>query len=161
MAKYKIPSQAASGAETFSDNLVGVQITTGTPQLSNTNFALDSGILQKDDKNFLTNPFSSFLTLEDLTGKTTNVKVEEFLQAQKTKDIKFKDNLNNSNKSLYGSLKKRILVALNNIVTKFPAALLIDSESQITISGYTAFNISYDNSTKTTYFQAEIGRAHV
>jgi hypothetical protein len=34
----KVPSQAASGADTFSDNLVGVQITTGTGQLTNTNF---------------------------------------------------------------------------------------------------------------------------
>ena len=42
MAKYKVPSQAASGADTFSDNLVGNQITTGTGQLTNTNFALDS-----------------------------------------------------------------------------------------------------------------------
>ena len=66
MAKYKVPSQAASGADTFSDNLVGVQITTGTAQLTNTNFALDSGIIQKDDKDFTTSPFSTFLTLEDL-----------------------------------------------------------------------------------------------
>ena len=44
MAKYKVPSQAASGADTFSDNLVGVQLTKGTSQLTNTNFALDSEV---------------------------------------------------------------------------------------------------------------------
>ena len=104
MAKYKVPSQAASGADTFSDNLVGNQITTGTPQLTNTNFALDSNIIQKDDKNFTTNPFSNFLTLQDLTGKTKNATVEAYLQTQKSTDIKFKDNLNDAGKSLFGSL---------------------------------------------------------
>ena len=41
VVKYKVPSQAASGAQTFSDNLVGIQITDGSSQLTNTNFALD------------------------------------------------------------------------------------------------------------------------
>ena len=41
MAKRKVPSQAASGFETFSDSIVGRQITDGTSQLTNTNFALD------------------------------------------------------------------------------------------------------------------------
>lgn len=41
VVKYKIPSQAASGAETFSDSLVGRQITDGTSQLTNTSFAVD------------------------------------------------------------------------------------------------------------------------
>jgi hypothetical protein len=66
MAKYKVPSQAASGADTFSDNIVGNQITKGTVQLTNTNFDLDRVIAEKDSKNFKTNPFSEFLTLEDL-----------------------------------------------------------------------------------------------
>ena len=41
VVRRKIPSQAASGAETFSDNLVGNQITDGSSQLTNTNFDID------------------------------------------------------------------------------------------------------------------------
>ena len=66
MATKKVPSQAASGFETFSDSIVGRQITDGTSQLTNTNFALNRVIPEKDAKSFKTAPFSDFLTLEDL-----------------------------------------------------------------------------------------------
>jgi hypothetical protein len=67
MAKYtKVPSKAASGAETFSDSIVGQQITDGTSQLTNANFALDRATPEKDSKNFRSIPFSDFLTLDDL-----------------------------------------------------------------------------------------------
>jgi hypothetical protein len=155
MAKYKVPSQAASGADTFSDNLVGVQITTGTAQLTNTNFALDSGIIQKDDKDFTTSPFSTFLTLEDLTGKTNNAAIQEYIESQKSKDLKFKDNLNDAGKSLFGSLKKRISIAVQDIIKHFPAAILVDPSSPTTMSGFTAYNINYDQSTNTTSMKVE------
>ena len=66
MAKYKVPSQAASGKDTFSDSIVGFQITDGSSQLTNTNFDLDRDIPEKDSKRFKTNPFSDFLTLDTL-----------------------------------------------------------------------------------------------
>ena len=66
MAKYKVPSQAASGADTFSDNLVGNQITTGTGQLTNTNFAFDKVVPEKDSRDFKTIPFSEYVTLDTL-----------------------------------------------------------------------------------------------
>ena len=87
MAKYKVPSQAASGADTFIDNLVCVQITTGTGQFTNTKFALDSSIIQRDTKNFKTNPFSNFLTLDDLKQETTTLTADQIEQRKKT--IKF------------------------------------------------------------------------
>ena len=62
----KVPSQAASGAETFNDFLVGRQITDGTSALTNTVFELDKAIPEKDAKTFKTNPFSEFLTLDTL-----------------------------------------------------------------------------------------------
>ena len=55
MAKYKVPSQAASGRDTFSDSLVGFQITDGSSQLTNTNFEIDRVIPEKDNKRFKTN----------------------------------------------------------------------------------------------------------
>ena len=53
VVKYKVPSQAASGADTFSDSLVGVQITDGSSQLTNTNFAIEKVIPERDSKNLL------------------------------------------------------------------------------------------------------------
>ena len=90
MAKYKVPSQAASGADTFSDNLVGNQITTGTSQLTNTNFALDSEVVQRDTKNFKTNPFSDFLTLDTLKEETDLTVSEDGLSERP--DLRRSDN---------------------------------------------------------------------
>ena len=98
MAKYKVPSQAASGADTFSDNLVGNQITTGTGQLTNTNFALDSEVIQRDTKNFKTNPFSNFLTLDDLKGQTSSTTASG--AATKNKEIKLNRRRKNTKKKL-------------------------------------------------------------
>ena len=66
MAKRKVPSQAASGRETFNDNLVGKQITDGSSQLTATNFSVEKTLPQRDTKKFKTNPFSEYLTLDDL-----------------------------------------------------------------------------------------------
>jgi hypothetical protein len=157
MAKRKVPSQAGSGADTFSDNLVGGQITTGTGQLTNTNFALDSGIIQRDTKNFKTNPFSDFLTLDDLkeenaSGTTINGSTVKTTK----KEIKFKGSKNDSGKSLFGSLKSRLLISITNIIKKFPAGILIDKNSYVSVSGLTAFNSVYNNKTKTTTFNVVI-----
>jgi hypothetical protein len=156
MTRRKVPSQAASGADTFSDNLVGVQITTGTGQLTNTNFALDSSIIQRDTKDFKTNPFSNFLTLDDLKKETAELSKDEI--AKRKKEIKFKGSKSDAGKSLFGSLKQRLGVATTNIISKYPASLLVDSNSNNTVSDYTATNIVYNSINKTTEFDVEYGR---
>jgi len=158
MAKYKVPSQAASGADTFSDSLVGNQITNGTSQLTNTNFALDSEVIQRDIKNFKTNPFSNFLTLDDLKGQTSSVTTGGV--ANRKKEIKFKGSKNDAAKSLFGSLKSRLGVATTNIINNFPAAILIDSNSLIKVTNFTANNITYDNISNTTQFQVEYSKLY-
>jgi hypothetical protein len=150
MTLRKVPSQAASGADTFSDNLVGVQITTGTGQLTNTNFSLDGEVIQRDTKNFKTNPFSEFLTLDDLKLENELLSNDEI--AKRKKEIRFKGSKNDASKSLFGSLKSRLGIATQNIVLNFPAAILIDSNSLISSDGLTASNIIYSNTTNTTQF---------
>ena len=155
MAKYKVPSQAANGSQTFSDNLVGVQITDGSSQLTNTNFALDKTIPERDAKNFKTNPFSDFLTLDDL-------KIEESApitqsKLEKNQSVKFRDSKKDSGKSLYGSLKSRIGVAVTKIIKFFPAAVMVDIDSPKSQSGYTAYNITYNQNTKRTRLDIESG----
>ena len=159
MAKLrKIPSQAANGADTFSDNLVGNQITTGTGQLTNTNFSLDSEVIQRDVKTFKTNPFSDFLTLDDLkkqdpTSTSTNT-------TSRDKNIKFKGSKNDTGKSLFGSLKSRLGVATTKIINNFPAAILIDSNALIKSTTFTANNIIYNKVSDTTQFDVEYSKLY-
>ncbi len=154
MARRKIPSQAASGAETFNDNLVGRQITDGSGLLANTVFELDKVIPEKDNKKFSTQPFSDFLTLDDLQEQIVDSVTNTTTSNNET--IKFKDSKNDGNKSLYGSLKKRISASLTNIIENYPAALFVDSLSPITSDGYSAKNIVYDNNFNTTSLDVEI-----
>jgi hypothetical protein len=150
VTKYKVPSQAASGAETFSDSLVGRQITDGSSQLTNTNFAVDKVIPEKDSKDFKTTPFSEYITLDTLkeekdapTTQSGNSKKEK---------IKFKANLDDSSKSLFGSLKHRLSVSVSKIINKFPAAILADENSLYNITDYTAYQATYNPITNTTQF---------
>ncbi len=143
--RYKVPSDAASGVETFSDKLVGTQITDGTSQLTNTNFDINRVIPEKDSKDFKSQPFSDFLTLKDLK--------EELSGGTKKKEkIKFKGGINDAGKSLYGSLKQRLEVSISNIITNFPAAILVDKDSPIKSVDVTLSGITYSESAKTSEF---------
>ena len=152
--RYKVPSAAASGAQTFSDSLVGVQITDGTSQLTNTNFALDKVIVEKDSKNFKTSPFSDFLTLDKLkieenAPSTTDGSIE------KNEKIRFKGGKDDAGKSLFGSLKSRLQVSITKIISKFPASVLVDGNTLKKQFDYTASGITYNSTTKTTELYIE------
>lgn len=149
MARYKVPSKAASGKDTFSDSLVGLQITDGSSQLTNTNFAIDRDIPEKDSKNFRTASFSEFLTLDSLKNET-NLVVSGTTTGKK--EIKFKNAKNDTARSLYGSLSHRLLVSITNIIKKFPASFLIDSDGFIGTTTNTADNIQYSSIYNTTSF---------
>ncbi len=148
--RYKVPSQAASGADTWSDSLVGQQITDGSSQLTNTNFAVERVIPERDSKNFKTSPFSDYLTLDSLKEET-NAPTTQYGNTKKEK-IRFKDKLDDGSKSLFGSLKERLNVSVGRIISKFPAAFLVDEDSSYLITDYTAFNATYTKSNNTTNF---------
>ena len=148
--RYKVPSQAASGADTWSDSLVGQQITDGSSQLTNTNFAVERVIPERDSKNFKTSPFSDYLTLDSLKEET-NAPTTQYGNTKKEK-IRFKDKLDDGSKSLFGSLKERLNVSVGRIISKFPAAFLVDEDSSYLITDYTAFNSTYTKSNNTTNF---------
>jgi hypothetical protein len=157
MARYKVPSQAASGGDTFSDSLVGVQITDGSSQLTNTNFAIDRSIPEKDSKNFRTSPFSDFLTLDTL--KEENVESTSMSSTtKKERDLKFKNAKNDAGKSLFGSLSRRLEVSVKNIIKNYPASFLIDKDSFLVTNQYTAYNIFYDIDRDFTTFEVELPR---
>jgi len=148
--KHKVPSQAASGADTFSDNLVGFQITDGSSLMTGTNFAIDKVIPEKDSKNFKTSPFSDFLTLDKL--KQENDAPTTSSKQEKDNLVKFKDSKNDASRSLFGSLKSRLLVSISRIINKFPAALYVDANNQLSSEVNTAFNILYDAHNNITTF---------
>jgi hypothetical protein len=134
MAKYRVPSQAANGSQTFSDNLVGRQITDGSSQLTNTNFDLYRVKSEKDDKDFKTSSFSNFITLDDIG-----------LMAETDNTIKFNGDKNDASKSLFGSLKQRINVSITKIINNYPSAIYADKTVINKTEPYTAFNIVYNN----------------
>jgi hypothetical protein len=152
--RYKVPSAAANGAQTFSDSLVGVQITDGTSQLTNTNFALDKVIVEKDNKNFKTSPFSDFLTLDKLKVEE-NVPSTTDGSVTKDEKIKFKGGKDDAGKSLYGSLSSRLQVSINKIINKFPAAVLVDDSTVSRQFNYTASGITYNSKLDTSEFYIE------
>ena len=155
MAKYtKVPSQATSGNQTFSDSIVGGQITDGTSQLTNTNFALDKIIPEKDSKSFKTAPFSDFLTLEDLKIEMDSPTTVTQSTGEK-RPIKFNDSKADAGKSLYGSLRERFRVSTSRIINNFPAAILADSTSPVGVNKNTAENITYNVITNRTTFNLQ------
>jgi len=153
MAKRKVPSQAASGAETFNDFLVGRQITDGTSALTNTVFALDKSIPEKDSKSFRKNPFSDFLTLETLKEEVAPTTTTSSKGTKRSDTIKFRGDKKYADKSLFGSLKSRILVSIGRIINKFPAGINVVANSPIGNSLYSVITSSYNSSlNKTTFF---------
>ncbi len=107
MATRRVPpSQAATGADTFSDSLVGFQITDGTSQFTNTNFTIDRSAPERDTRTFSTGQFSAFLTLDDLKEEKFNSDGQT--TETKKKEVSFRTSKGNANKSLFGSLKNRI-----------------------------------------------------
>ena len=154
MAKRKIPSQAASGAETFNDFLVGRQLTDGTSALTNTVFALDKIIPQKDSKTFKTNPFSEFLTLETLKD-SDGVDLRTSPSKKNTNEVRFRGNKKYGDKSLFGSLSSRMLVSITKIIKKFPGGLSIAENTPIGRTPFTVNNIVYDDSSNITTLRIE------
>ena len=140
----------------FSPDLVGVQLTSngGTPLFTMGNFSVTTNFDQKIDKSFITKNFSNFTTLSSFD-----------LSIQKTLDLLSNnagvilnlDKRNLSNYALFNSFSEFTRVALENIITNFPASLYINPLYQPTInsdtlSGNTFQNYTYDAITNTSSF---------
>lgn len=154
--KFRYPPAPGHGGDTFSDNLVGLQLTDGSAQMTMGNFNT-----QPQNTTLLSTPqqeistFSSPITLDSLNisdlemaKSTVKNNLEIFINTD-TSDI--------SNLVLYGSLKKRFSVATQNIINNFPAAIYVDGINENLVSGnITASNISYSNSEETTTFNVNV-----
>jgi hypothetical protein len=153
MSKYACPPQSPSGAGTFSDALVGLQLTQGGG-LTLANFSFTNQITEKVNRNFDTGVFSEPISLSDLNITTT-------AQAQNIFNVNFKvyPNFNETNIInfvAYGPLSKRFSSAIINIINHFPAALEVTSLRSDFSTGLTATNIIYNEEEDITKLSLDI-----
>ena len=153
--RFRYPPAPPNGSETFSDNLVGNQITDGSSQMTNSTFSFTQDISNPVPIGYEINSFSNPITLStlgianlDIARSTASNNLEVFINND-TSDL--------SSFVLYGSLKKRLNVAVDNIINTFPAALYFDGTDVYETTGYTtAYNINYNIITNRTTFRCDV-----
>lgn len=161
--KIKVPGYAkkvkyTDGIEyrNFSPDLVGFQLASdgGTPLFTMGNFNITTNLDPKVTKKFVSNKYSSFLTLLDL--KVTETLNSELLNNNATVILNLdKTNLNYYAK--FGSLTEFVRVSLESIITKWPASLYMTPYTQTStgqiVNGFTFENYTYDSLTEISTFR--------
>lgn len=106
----------------FNPDLVGLQFTTngGDSLFTMGNFSITTNLDPKLDKNFITGKYGQFLTLDDLD---LTVEESQSILNNNTGTILNLDNTKLKNYALFGSMTEYVRVSLENIITKWPAAL--------------------------------------
>jgi len=139
-----------NGADVFGDKLVGNQFVDGTSQFTLGNFSIASNFTQKDSRDFSLGNFSEPINLETL--QITDISESKLLASNKLEVfIKF-DRSNVTNYTLYGSLRERLKVAVQQVIKKFPASMQFNQFRTWDdyLSGETATNISFNPNTDET-----------
>jgi hypothetical protein len=106
--KFTCPPQA-SGQGSFSDNLVGFQLTTGGG-LTQGNFEFTTSLNEKRDRNFVVGNFSNPVSLDSLGLENTSQSRAIF--ANNFKVYPNFDLTQVSNFVLYGSMSKRLSTSI-------------------------------------------------
>jgi len=153
--KYTCPPTPASGAGTFSDDLVGFQLVQGGG-LTQGNFSFITANSEKSNRTFNTGTFSEPINL-------TNLNIEDISQVNAIFENNFKvypnfDLSQVTNFTMYGSLTKRISVSIQKIISYFPAALESTYVGINFSTGRTASNIVYNPINNVTTFDLDIAR---
>jgi len=153
MANFTCPPQRPSGSGTFSDNLVGLQITEGGG-LTQANFTFTNTVVEKSNRNFEVGVFSQPISLETLG-------FENSVQAKNVFNNNFKlypnfDETDVTNFVGYGSLSKRFEAAVTNIINYFPAGLNVSKYKPDFSTGSTATGITYNGNENETAFTIPI-----
>jgi hypothetical protein len=153
--KFTCPPQAVSGSDTFSDNLVGVQLVNGGG-LTLGNFNFTTTVTEKVNRNFSIGVFSNPMSLDSMGVSDVN-------QAKSVVQNNFKvfpnyDLSQVTNFTLYGSLTKRMSAAITQIISYFPAGLESNKVGINYTSGVTASDIFYDDVTKQTKLSLDVSR---
>jgi hypothetical protein len=144
----------------FSPDLVGLQLTSegGTPLFTMGNFSVTTNTEPKKTKIFTTKNFSNFVTLTDLD--LTLESAQELLTNNAGVILNL-DKKTLTNYALFGSLVEFVRVSLENIITKWPAALYVNPvfslpPDYLTQTGYTVENYVYNNVTQQSTFKVNV-----
>ena len=113
-----------NGADFFGDKLVGNQFVDGVSQFTLGNFEIKSNVCQKDSRSFSLGNFSEPITLETLNIE--NIAQSKILASNSLEVFINFDRSKITNFTLYGSLRERLKVAVQNVIKKFPAALVFN-----------------------------------
>ena len=155
ITKYTCTPLTASGAGTFSNNLVGLQIVTGGG-LTQGNFTFTNNTTEKTNRTFNTGVFSNPISLDSLNiGDITQSK------ALFEKNFKVYPNFDLSqitNFTLYGSMVKRMSTSIETIINNFPAAIESLTFGTDYTTGNTSTNVSYNVDSNETRFDISLSR---
>jgi hypothetical protein len=157
MAKrfYRYPPRPSSGAGTFSDNIVGLQIVDGGG-LTQGNFEFTTSVVEKVNRNFNIGAFSEPISLDSLN--IGNILESKAIIA---KDFRVYPNFDLSEISrftLYGPLSKRMSTSIQKIINFFPGALEVSPINYDSSTGNTATNAVYDILENHTTFDINIAK---
>jgi hypothetical protein len=150
--KFTCPPQA-SGQGSFSDNLVGFQLTTGGG-LTQANFEFTTGVVEKVNRTFNTGTFSDPVSLDSLG-------INSVTQSKLIFENNFKvypnfDLSQITNFVQYGSMSKRMSTSITTIINKFPAAIEVNRLGMDYSDSPTAVKITYLATSNQTSFEVSI-----
>jgi len=153
--KYRYPPSPPNARGTFSDELVGFQLVDGGG-LTQANFEFSRGVVEKVNRNFETGVFSNPISLNDLDFNS--IEESKLVVAKNLRVFPNYDISQVTNFALYGSLRKRFSTSIIKIINYFPAALQVDKSDYNLNTGYTAYNIIYDDVEGVTTFDIDVTR---
>jgi len=151
--KYFYPPVPPSGSQTFSNELVGLQLVQGGG-LTMGNFEFTSAIFEKSDRKFDTGVFSQPYNLSNLniaSIEQSKLLVQKNFQVYPNFDISQITSF-----SLYGSLQKRLETSITKVINYFPASILVRKNIGTGYSALTANNIQYSNIDNETTFTINV-----
>ena len=152
--KFTCPPQA-SAQGSFSDNLVGFQLTSGGG-LTQGNFEFTTGVVEKVNREFNTGTFSDPISLDSLN-------IGSISQSKAIFENNFKvypnfDLSQVTNFVQFGSMVKRMSVSITSIISKFPAGIEINELGKDYTKGPTATNIIYYPESDQTSFEINVSK---
>jgi len=152
--RFRYPPAPNNGGDTFSDYLVGNQFM-GSQQMTLGNFYTMPPYEKPNSPEYNLGTFSTPITLQSLNIE--NLSAAQQLSSNNL-DVFVNNNISDiSSFVLYGSLKKRLAVAVQTIVNFFPGALFVDGVDTNYVSGNTtAYDILYNSATKETTFKTNV-----
>ena len=135
----------------FSPNLVGNQIASagGTPLFTNGNFSIDANLDPKPNVVFQQGTQSPYYTKEDVVSDNSEVVINSNINTSLNLDLS-----NPLTYIWYGSASELIRASLEEVSTKWPAAIYVDSVVG-SISGNNITNYTYDINTDESTFTVD------